>query len=31
MCGASVAHACDPNYSGNKDQEDRGWKPASDK
>jgi hypothetical protein len=25
---APVAHACNPSYSGGRDQEDRGWKPA---
>jgi hypothetical protein len=25
---ALVAHAFNPSYSGGKDQEDRGWKPA---
>jgi hypothetical protein len=23
-----VAHTCNPSYSGGRDQEDRGWKPA---
>jgi hypothetical protein len=23
-----VAQACNPSYSGGRDQEDRGWKPA---
>jgi hypothetical protein len=23
-----VAHACNPSYSGGRDQEDHGWKPA---
>jgi hypothetical protein len=27
-CQAPVAHACNPSYSGGRDQEDRGLKPA---
>jgi hypothetical protein len=28
FCWALVAQACHPSYSGGRDQEDRGWKPA---
>jgi hypothetical protein len=28
MCWALVVHACNPSYSGGRDQEDRGLKPA---
>jgi hypothetical protein len=28
MCHVLVAHACNPSYSGGRDQEDRGLKPA---
>jgi hypothetical protein len=28
FCQVPVAHACYPSYSGGRDQEDRGWKPA---
>jgi hypothetical protein len=28
QCQASVAHACNPRYSGSRDQEDHGSKPA---
>jgi hypothetical protein len=24
----SLAHACNPSYSGGRDQEDHGWKPV---
>jgi hypothetical protein len=27
-CWAPVAHACNPSYSGGRDLEDGGWKPA---
>jgi hypothetical protein len=27
-CQAPVAHTCNPSYSGDRDQEDRGLKPA---
>jgi hypothetical protein len=28
FCQAPVAHACNPSYSGGRDQEDQGLKPA---
>jgi hypothetical protein len=28
VSGVPVVHACNPSYSGGRDQEDHGWKPA---